>query len=208
MPTQECLRQSKIRNFWETGLICLLLLSAVMITGCPSKTDTKKSPEPFLKAGNEAMSARNWGTAVENFSQMIRLDEKNKDAFYRRAGAYLAKAKDHYNLAQAAATKREKTTAEKEAKTADENFALSEKDARSAVGLDENFSEAWYLLGCIAIYQGDWKGAIDHFSQCVKLDPKNPRGWQRRGEVYQYLGDESNAIPDLKKASELGYKGK
>ena len=154
------------------------------------------------------MSARSWGSAIENYSKVISADAGNKEVLYYRSGAYLAKAKDHYNLAQSAATNREKTTAEKEAKAADDNFALAEKDARAAAALDENYSDAWYVLGCISIYQGDWKGAVEAFTKCVKLDPQNPRSWQRRGEVYQYLGDEANAIPDLKKASELGYKGK
>ncbi len=187
-------------------IMILLLQSVLFLSGC-QKAEKVLVPEvDILASGNQAITDRNWGKAIDEFTRLIEADSTNKDAFYRRAGAYLAKAKDHYNLAEAAAQKKELSTAKTEAENADKNFILSENDAKSALQLDEKFADALYILGCVYIYQGEWNGAIDAFSKCIKVQPDNPLAWQRRGEVYEYTGDNGNAIVDLNKASSLGYK--
>lgn len=152
------------------------------------------------------MDDRNWGLAIDEYSKILVEDPDNGSVLFRRAAASLAKAKDHYNLAEAAANKNEITTAEEEAKNADLNFGKAETDAREAIKYNANDANAWYVLGCIYIYQGEWSGAIDSFSRCTKIRPKDPFAWQRRGEVFEHTGDNASALLDFRKAAELGYR--
>ena len=183
----------------STGLLFLLVC-----TGCPSAPKEKAAAD-YANAGTEAMAARDWSQAISQFSLGLELSPNDKGLLFGRAAAYLAKAKDSYTIASGAAAKKEITTAEEQAKAADGFFDLAKKDIAKLLELDAQYTDAYYVRGCIEMYTGDWNAAIESFSTCIKQKPDSPFAWQRRGEIYAYVGDSANSILDLKKAAELGY---
>ena len=60
-------------------------------------------------------------------------------------------------------------------------------------------------FGCVAVYQGDWLGALDAFSETIKRAPDMASAYQRRGEVYGFINDTESESADLKRAAQLGY---
>lgn len=151
------------------------------------------------------MAEKEWNQAIAQFSAGLELSGNDKNLLYCRAVAYLAKAKDCYTLAAAAAGRGDISTAEGQAKEADSHFEKARQDANRLIELDNAYTDAWYVRGCIEMYTGDWNTALDTFSTCITQQPTSPFAWQRRGEVYSYIGDTTNAMLDLKKAAELGY---
>lgn len=186
------------------GSFLVLLMVLILFAGC--SPESKLDVRALTASGDKAMDERSWGQAIDEYSKILTENPNNGSILYRRAAAYLAKAKDHYNLAEAAVNKNEITTAEEEAKNADLNFGKAESDAREAIKFNANDANTWYVLGCIYIYQGEWRGAIDSFTRCTKIRPKDPFAWQRRGEVFEHTGDNASALIDFRKAAELGYR--
>ena len=176
--------------------------------GCQSK-DEKNPPvekeDPIINEGNAALISGDWTKAIDAFSAGIEKDSGKIDYYYGRSAARLARGKDAYLLARAAAGANEMEKAEMEVKRSDEDLQFASDDARKILELDPDNADARYLLGCVALYQADWENAIDLFSEVIRLQPENPYAYQRRGEVYGYIYDWENESADLTKAAELGY---
>lgn len=185
---------------------CFILVILFALNGCrPREKDGQTPIDPLLEKGNKAMNDKNWHSAIEHFSEALLISPDNTELLYRRAVVRLAQAKDHYDLAEAAIIREDIPIAEEEAKIADDLCRKVKEDSLAALKNEPKSFDIHYILGCLYIYQGDWNGAIDEFSQCIKIDPKNPLPYQRRGEVYGYTGDSMNETVDLKQAAELGY---
>lgn len=46
---------------------------------------------------------------------------------------------------------------------------------RAVIALDENFSQGWYLTGCVLERSGDATAAASHFRRAIGCDPPWPR---------------------------------
>jgi stress-induced-phosphoprotein 1 len=53
---------------------------------------------------------------------------------------------------------------------------------------------------------GDFAGAVKLYSECVKRDPEDPRGWTNRAAAYQKLAALPEALKDADKAIEVDPK--
>ena len=183
-------------------LFTVILFSAV---GClPQKRGTNDAAD-LIADGDEALTSQDWGKAIDCYSQALEKDPKNVAACYGRSGAHLAKGKEFYLLTEAAAGQQEFDKARETAVKADEEFAAASADARGILEIETDNADAHYILGCIAVYQADWNGAVESFSEVIRLRPDDPAAYQRRGEVYGHMNDSDNESADLKRAAELGY---
>lgn len=202
------------RNLWALGGAAVLTL---LFGGCqptdgdnmenaPGKNGAASSAENPSDLGAAALDSGDWTRAVDAFSDAIAADAKNVDAYFGRAAASTAIAKDHYRLAKAAATNEDTETGRKEAAKADEYFQKSLDDCAKILEIDPKFAEAYFLRGVAAQYQANWEPGIEAFTKCVELDPTRAEAFHRRGEIYAHIGDYMNAEVDFKKAAELGYK--
>lgn len=190
------------KTIWYRSFL-LIVMAAIGMTGCGDRDKT--AYEESLHLGTKAMEERDWNRAITQFTQGLEISPDDDGLLYHRAAAYLAKARDSYNLASAAATRNDMAVAEAEAKSADANFENAKRDCLKLIELNARNADAWYVKGCIELYLGDWNGAIESFSASIREKGDNPCAWQRRGEVYAHIGDNANSIVDLKKAAELGY---
>ncbi len=184
--------------------LAMILAFVACNVGCkpqPQGTDQNN----YIQDGTEALDKGEWSRAYDAFSQAIQEDAQNADAYYGRAAASSAQAEEHYQLAQAAATNGDQKKGMEEVAKADSFFAKSIQDCDAALKVDPAYSDAYYLKGVAAQYQGRWNDGIDAFSECVKLAPNNAQAYHRRGEIYDNIGDYVNSTVDFKKASELGY---
>jgi tetratricopeptide (TPR) repeat protein len=159
-----------------------------------------------LDAGAAALDAGEWTRAYDAFSDAIAVDPNAVDAYYGRAAASLAIAKERYRLAEAAATNGDVKTGTAEAEKANENFAKAIADCDKVLELDAKYADAYFIRGVAAQYQGDWNAGIEAFTKCVELSPEHAEAYHRRGEIYDHTGDYEHATVDRKKAAELGYR--
>lgn len=198
-------------KFFKSGyrkrLGVAFLLTVALLTGaCAPKDDAAASKgDDFAAEGRAALDSGDWFRAYDAFTKVIEKTPTDVDAYYGRAAASLARAQDHYSLAQANATNQKIEEGQKEAAKADEFFQKAADDADKIIDLDPKYIEAWFLKGVVCQYQGMWEDGVKAFSECVKLDPERGEAYHRRGEIYDHIGDYMNSSVDFKKASELGF---
>ncbi len=63
--------------------------------------------------------------------------------------------------------------------------------------------EDYYAQGIARYAAGDYRGAVDHFSQAIRLDSKDARYYWRRGDAYDELGLLKEALQDYGEALRL-----
>ena len=187
------------------GVFSLLIFDG----GCkkPEGNSPKQANiQELIAQGDAHLNQQQWQEAIDKYTQAIDAAPDSLQAYYHRAVACLAEGEEHYNLAKAMAeNKAHHDLAQQEVDKADQRFTQVVEDCKKITELDANFAESFYLQGCVAIYQGGWDHAIELFTQCLDKSPDYAEAYQRRGEVYQHVGDTVNSTLDLKKAAELGY---
>lgn len=58
-------------------------------------------------------------------------------------------------------------------------------------------ADDYYLMGVMQLEQGNPKGAIDHFSQAIRLKPDLMIAYRHRAEIRASLGDRKGALADF-----------
>lgn len=61
-----------------------------------------------------------------------------------------------------------------------------------------------YNKGCVQIHMMDYKGAVEAFSEAIRLDPKFPDAYFNRGVAYLLDGKSDEGLSDLSQAGEFG----
>lgn len=194
--------------FQNHALLSIFLLSAsLLVCGCQGKKETSdvKSAESAAVEARESLASQDWERAIELYDKALSDSPNDAEALYGRASARLARGWEFYLKAEDAAAAEQYDQVEAAGKNADERFLLAEADCRAMLKINPDDARAHYVLGCIALYQGDWDGAIASFTTVIKLEPENRFAYQRRGEVFGHIGDSVGEESDLKRAAELGY---
>jgi len=116
--------------------------------------------------------------AVKSYGKAIEMDPNNAEAFFWRGRAFL------------------------QAEKYDEALA----DFRMAVKLRPSYTVAHDNLGWLYARRKEYKEGIQHLSKSIALNPRNGWTYYTRARCYFGTGDTENALSDLKKACDLGYK--
>ena len=53
------------------------------------------------------------------------------------------------------------------------------------------------------MYLDDYKGAIEDFTQAIRLDPRDASAYKNRGVLRANLGDRQGTLKDLREAARL-----
>jgi protein O-mannosyl-transferase len=88
------------------------------------------------------------------------------------------------------------------------NFNNAINDFNRALDLKPDLLDAWGNRGMAKMKLNDYEGAISDFSKAIMLNKDFGAGWYFRGLAYFKLNKIIEAESNLKKANELGYKGK
>jgi tetratricopeptide (TPR) repeat protein len=146
----------------------------------PPPTQERLTAEEYLARGNIEYFASNYGMALANYTEAIRLNPKYAWA-YRNRGL----ARDYLGDLIGAIT-----------------------DYDQAISLDPQDVAAYYNRGLARYDQGDLDGAIRDYDQAIRLDPQDAAAHYNRGEAYYAQGQQKHALVDFEKANQLepGYK--
>jgi tetratricopeptide (TPR) repeat protein len=143
------------------------------VVGCSKSSPPTASS--LLAEGIKAQLAGDMSTAASKFNAVIKIDPKNKVAYYDLA------------LIQ---QNQDNTTA------ADANY-------RSAIAIDANYAPALYNLGIIRSNAGAQAEAVDLYTRSTVADPKSAPAFLNLGLLLDTLGQVAAGKAALKTAVQL-----
>jgi tetratricopeptide (TPR) repeat protein len=161
-----------------------------------------------IDRGREAAAKEDWGSAVTEYTNAIRLDPKRADAWCGLGEAYGEKrewSKAIANLSEAIRLNPEYVRAYFQRGCAHLGkgcpSSVFEKNGTSVGGLVG--AAAWGFLG---LGKADFNRAIADFTEAIRLKPDCAEAYYCRGTAYGMQGEKDKADADLAEARRLGYK--
>lgn len=114
--------------------------------------------------------------AIEIYTNLLHLDEKNTDGYYLRGVAYLS----------------------------GENLNQSKEDFDKAILLNKNEYNLYILISENLIESGYTSEANEYLKQALEIGGDKVDNYSGRGKIYYYLGEYDTALSELKQANEKG----
>jgi tetratricopeptide (TPR) repeat protein len=136
-----------------------------------------KTPAGLTPAHNY-YKQKNFDKAIEAYSDYLRLHPKEYQAFYWRGRAYAEKKQNDRAVA----------------------------DLKTVIELKKDEAPAYEWLGWLAIKEQKYDEAIPYLSRAIELRPDQAWGYYQRGRCYYKKNDREQALRDVKKSCDLGYK--
>ncbi|MCU0851674.1 MAG: tetratricopeptide repeat protein [Thermoplasmata archaeon] len=144
------------------------------------KEPPKPAPEPPsrrdpLEHAREALAQKDYDTAIQRASHLLREKPEMRDAILLVIEAQVAKG---------------------DVKEAGENVhSFYEKNKDDPM--------AWYWRGTVANKEGRWGASVQYFSKAVTLDPRLLDAWNSMGEILLANGKTTGADESFNKALEI-----
>jgi tetratricopeptide (TPR) repeat protein len=178
-------------RFWSALFAAMIVLS---YSAAADQCDTPQAPEATIIACTQSINSGTWkgrdlaayynnrgyayshkgdlDRAIADYSEAIRIDPVDADAFTSRGVAYRAKG--------------------------DNDRAIA--DFNEAIRLDPKDAVAFNNRGYAYSAKGDLDRAIADYSEAIRLDPKHGIAFNNRGIAYLKKGDNGSAIVDYSEA--------
>ncbi|KAG6005535.1 hypothetical protein E4U21_007861 [Claviceps maximensis] len=115
--------------------------------------EQKKQAEGLKSKGNAAMAQKDYPTAIDFYTQALKINPSNAVFLSNRAAAHSA-AKDH---------------------------ASARIDAEAAVAVDPSYTKAWSRLGLARFALGDAKGAMEAYSKGIEYEGNGGSDAMKKG---------------------------
>lgn len=77
-------------------------------------------------------------------------------------------------------------------------------DIDKVIAIDPAIIYAWHDKGYILYQSGDYKGAVEAFSEAIKRNGDFGESYYNRGLAYLQMGDKTHGVADVSRAGELG----
>lgn len=114
--------------------------------------------------------------AIKDYSNAIKEDPANKDAYFNRGTCELA-LKD---------------------------FKSAMVDFTKTIELDPTYAIAYYSRASVFVSQGKYAEALPDLDKTVELDPKTPNALTLRGQIRTQTGNKKGACEDFSQAKQVG----
>ena len=134
-----------------------------------SLTFNPKIVEDYIKRGNAYSYIGEYGKAIADFDQAIKLKPDYAKAYYSRANAHRDKV----------------------------DFDKAIADYTKAIELKVDYTEAYYNRGKLYDEVDEYDQAIQDFNMTIKFEPKHPDAYGYRGALYRDKGEYDRAIEDF-----------
>ena len=125
---------------------------------------------------------RDYGKAIAEFDQAIRLEPGYAKAYRSRGYAYFNAGKNTRAI----------------------------EDYSQAIRLDPKMTgggvSPYLLRGFAWVYEREYEKAIEDYSRAIDLEEENAVAWYNRGLAYKLLGKKTRAEADMARARELGFQ--
>jgi tetratricopeptide (TPR) repeat protein len=157
---------------------CCVLLILVVLTFVWAISKSTNSAQEAYNRGRAWLDKKEYGNAIKEYNQAIRLDPNNASYYTDRGTAWLNK-KEYDN-------------------------AIA--DFNEAIRRDPNDVPAFWNRGCAWLNKKEYDKAIKDFSDGIRLDPNNAILYRNRGIGWGEKGDYNKAIGDFDEAIRLNPK--
>ena len=130
-----------------------------------------------LAAAKKKYHAGDINGALAGYSEIIKANPKNEDAFYERGRIY----------------------------NQQKRYLDAINDFTKVTELNPKNHRAYYLRGYTKFLTGNYRGAADDLNKSIEIYPNSALAFWYRAEVRMRLGDKAGACGDWDKAYRLGY---
>jgi tetratricopeptide (TPR) repeat protein len=199
---QAIIRRDRFHGIWLSkdnlaiiggGVLLVLLLGFALWFSrrpvIPPMADAHSKDAAFyFNRGNSSLFPffngipKDYDSAIQDYTEAIRLDPNYAPAFLNRADAW--RAKKEYDIAITDYT---------------EAIRLNPKDA----GAYHNRGASWFATKNYENATRDYDEAIRHYNEAIRLNPKNGSAYHNRGIVWSNKMDYDRAIKDYTEAIRL-----
>jgi tetratricopeptide (TPR) repeat protein len=192
---------------------------AVVVQPTPTPAPVQPAPKPtpapernaksYYDSGLSFYNQGDYVTAIEEYTQAIRLDPNYADAYYNRGLAYYNK--EDYDRAIADYSQAVRLNPDYALAYYGRGLAYYNKedydreiaDYTKAIRLDPNYTSAYYNRGLAYNEKGDYDRAIADYTKAIRLDPNYTSAYYNRGNAYYNKNDYDRAIADYTQAIRL-----
>ncbi len=153
------------------------------IEGCTAVLSRDDEPAlsratAFFNRGTARYEKGNYGLAIQDLNEAVRLRPDYTAAFYNRGNLY-------YNMG-------------------DHNRAI--QDFSEAIRLKPDFAGAFVGRGIVYGDEGEYDLAIQDFNEAIRLNPDFAAAFYNRGVAYDKKGDRERAEADFAVARQFGHR--
>ncbi len=166
----------------------------------------------WFAKGEKLYNQKKYDEALQAFTKVLELNNKNKEAYYYRGICNLFQG----NIYEAISDFTETIALDSNSSDAYNNRGLcygytgelekSVDDFKKAISIDKNFSKAYLNLGSAYLSLEKPDDAIQILNKVVELDSNNAENYFIRGSAYLYLKDYEKGKKDFSRAIEKGLK--
>jgi len=162
---------------------------------------TSQTAGTFIDRGIALANRAEFGAAITNFTEALRLNQNMPGVYTMRGRAYLASIANIFRIDAGfagLATQGIRDGVTTEERTRIRDLALA--DFNQAIRLDPRNSIAFRERGRVYIEFGDLDRALTDFNEALRLNPNDHRTFANRGIIYHRRGNYDQAIADLTQA--------
>jgi len=150
------------------NLVVLSAFALAVLVAASSISFGQDDQTPF-QLGLTALKARDYDTAITDFTQTIETNPTDKQAYFQRGYAYMEKADDPHALA----------------------------DLTKAIQLDPVFVQAYFRRAFVYMADANYDPALAGLSQAIQINPKFDKAYFRRAYVYMIQSKFDLALADI-----------
>jgi tetratricopeptide (TPR) repeat protein len=148
------------------------------LIACHSIPEGSKTTNVAFENGERLLIEGKLGAAISAFTEAIRLEPENFDAFCARGCAHAMKR----------------------------DYATAIADFTESIHLDPNKASGYWFRGSVHLWQHELDEAIADFTEAIQLAPEDAEAYFIRGCTYRMMDDLDHARADLATAKRPGFK--
>ena len=154
---------------------------------------TPNLPRPLLTRGFVYGNLGQYDKAIADFSRVIEIDPKSKEAYYDRGIAYATIGQVNKSIADySRLIEIDPSYAKAYSNRGADYFNLGQLDKAIAdytvaIAIDPNYPDAYYNRGLAYGKLGKWENAIADYTMLLEIDPNNSNAYSNRQDAYEKL---------------------
>ena len=129
----------------------------------------------YIRNGNDHYDKGEYELAIDYYTQAIKLEVNNRNAYNCRGNAYYAMR----------------------------NYDKAIEDYTRAIDLNPGDAGGFFIRGSVYYDKGEYDPAITDFTEAIQLNPKEAAFYNNRGTAYYAKGEYTKAIADYTQAISL-----